>query len=101
MGKNVGINISKNLSGKYSHKRLDHAKESATDVFKTSSKTKFEITDTKRYVPIITLSTQENEKMLEQLKSGFKRTINWNKYQSKMPIERPNECLDYSIDPSF
>ena len=41
-----------------------------------NGKTKFAITDTKRYVPIVTLSTQENAKMLEQLKSGFKRTIN-------------------------
>ena len=38
MGKNVGKNISKNLSGKYSQKLLDHAKQSAADVFKTASK---------------------------------------------------------------
>ena len=35
--------------------------------------------------------------MLEQLKSGFKRTINWNKNQSKKSIERPNLYLDYLI----
>ena len=39
----------------------------------------FEITDTKLYVPVVTLSTQENTKFLQQLKSGFKRVINWNK----------------------
>ena len=39
----------------------------------------FEITDTKLYVPVVTLSTQENAKLLQQLKSGFKRVINWNK----------------------
>ena len=39
-----------------------------------------EITDTKLYVPVVTLSTQDNAKLLQQLKSGFKRTINWNKY---------------------
>ena len=40
----------------------------------------FAITDTKFYVPVVTLSTQENTKFLQQLKSGFKRVINWNKY---------------------
>ena len=43
---------------------------------------KFAITETKLYVPVVTLSTQDNAKLLQQLKSGFKRTINWNKYQS-------------------
>ena len=36
MGKNIGKNISKNLSGKYSRKLLDHAKQSATDILKTT-----------------------------------------------------------------
>ena len=40
----------------------------------------FAITDTKRNVRVATLSTQDNAKLLQQLKSGFKRTINWNKY---------------------
>ena len=43
----------------------------------------FAITDTKLYVPIVTLSTQDNAKLLQQLKSGVKRVINWNKYLSK------------------
>ena len=43
----------------------------------------FVITDTKLYVPVVTLSTQDNAKLLLQLKSGFKRAINWNKYLSK------------------
>ena len=38
------------------------------------------ITDAKLYVPVITLSTQDNGKLLQQLKSGFKRISNWNKY---------------------
>ena len=41
------------------------------------------ITEAKLYVPVITLSTQDNEKLLQQLKSGFKSTINWKIYQSK------------------
>ena len=63
--------------------------------------TKFKITDTKIYVPVVTLSTQGNEKLLQQLKSGFKRTINWNKYQPKVSPERQNQYLDFLIDPSF
>ena len=47
---------------------------------------KFAITETKLYVPVVTLSTQDNAKLLQQLKSGFKRTINWNKYQSSIKI---------------
>ena len=39
------------------------------------------IIDTKRHFPVVTLSTQDNAKLLEQLKSCFKRTINWNKYK--------------------
>ena len=38
---------------------------------------------------------------MQQLKSGFKRTINWNKYQSKVTIQAPNPDLDYLIDPIF
>ena len=49
--------------------------------------TTFLITDTKLYVPIVTLSTQDNAKLLEQLKSGFKRSIKWSKYQSKESAE--------------
>ena len=41
----------------------------------------FSITDTMLYVPVVTLSSEENAKLLKQLKSGFKRTISWNKYQ--------------------
>ena len=53
------------------------------------------------YVPVVTFLTQGGAKSLEQLKSGFKRTVNWNKYQSKISTQRPNQYLDYLIDPSF
>ena len=46
----------------------------------------FALTDTKLYVLVVTLSTQKNAKLLQQLKSSFKRTINWNRYQSKASI---------------
>ena len=63
--------------------------------------TTFAITDAKFYVPVVTLSTQDNTKLLQQLKSGFKCTINWNKYQLKVTTENHNQYLDYLIDPSF
>ena len=44
---------------------------------------------------------QDDEKLLQQLKSGFKRTINWNKYQSKAIRQEQNRHLDYLIDSSF
>ena len=50
----------------------------------------FTITDTKLYVPVVTLSTQDNTKLLEQLKSDFKITINWNKYEPKVTVEQQN-----------
>ena len=59
------------------------------------------LTDTKLYVPVVTLSTQDNGRLLLQLKSGFKCTISWNKYVSKVTIEAPNPYLDHFIDPSF
>ena len=40
----------------------------------------FGITDIKHYGPVVTLSTQDNAKLLERLEPGFKRTINSNKY---------------------
>ena len=47
---------------------------------------KFAITETKLYLLVVTLSTQDNAKLLQQLKSGFKRTINWNKYEPSIKI---------------
>ena len=43
----------------------------------------FTITETNLYVPVVTLSTQDNAKLLPQLKNGFKRIISWNKYLAK------------------
>ena len=62
---------------------------------------KFTITDTKLYFTILTFSTQDNAKLLGLLESGFKRTINWNKYQSKVTQQTLNRNLDFLIDPSF
>ena len=62
---------------------------------------KFEITDTKLYVPVVTLSKENDMKLLEQLKSGFKRTIKWNKYRSQMTVQSNNNNRNYLIDPTF
>ena len=61
----------------------------------------FAITDTKLYVPVVTLSTQENTKFLQQLKSGFKTVINWNKYLSKPELSAQNPNLNHLVEPSF
>ena len=61
----------------------------------------FEISDTKLYIPVVTLSTQDNSKLLQQLKSGFKRVINWNKYLSKPELLRRNPHLNKLVGPSF
>ena len=65
------------------------------------TKLKFQITDTKLYVPVVTLSKENDIKLLEKLKSGFKRTIKWNKYQSQMSVQSNNNNLNYLIDPKF
>ena len=59
------------------------------------------VTDTKLYVPVLTLSTHNNAKMLEKLKSGFKITINYNKYQPKVTTKAPKLHLEFLIEPSF
>ena len=61
----------------------------------------FAITDTKLYVPVITLSQQDNAKLLQQLKSGFKRVINWNKYLSKPEILAQNPNLNHLVESSI
>ena len=61
----------------------------------------FTITETNLYVPVVTLSTQDNAKLLPQLKSGFKRTISWNKYLAKPELLAQNANLNYFIEPSF
>ena len=61
----------------------------------------FQIKDIKFYVPVVTLSTENDKKLLQLLKSGFKRTVRWNKYRSQMTIQSQNKNLNYLIDPTF
>ena len=60
----------------------------------------FTITETNLYVPVVTLSTQDNAKLLPQLKI-FKRTISWNKYLTKPELLAQNANLNHLIEPSF
>ena len=61
----------------------------------------FQITDTKLYVPVVTLSKENDIKLLEKLKTGFKKTIKWNKFRSQMTIQNNNNNLNYLYDPTF
>ena len=62
---------------------------------------KFEITDCNLYVPVFTLSAENDNKLLKQLKSGFRITEKWNKYMSQMSNKNKNNNLNYLIDPTF
>ena len=62
---------------------------------------RFEITDAKLYVPILTLSTQDNANLHQQLKSSLKRTISWNKYQLIPRTYAQSQYLNQLVDPSF
>ena len=52
-------------------------------------------------VPVFTLSKENDTKLFEQLKTGFKRTIKWNKYRPQMTIQPQNNNFNYLIDPTF
>ena len=58
-------------------------------------------TDCKLYVPGVTLSAENDNKLLQKLKAGFKRTVKWNKYRSEMFNQTKNNNLNYLIDPKF
>ena len=61
----------------------------------------FTISDPKLYVPVVTLSSQYSAKLLQKLKSGFKRVINWNNYLSKPESLAQNPNLNHLVEPSF
>ena len=88
---NCEINLTLTWSANYVIVSTNNANQNAT----------FAITDTRLYVPVVTLSTQENAKLLQQLKSGFKRVINWNKYFSKPELLAQNPNLNHLVEPSF
>ena len=61
----------------------------------------FTTTETTLHVSVVTLSTQDNVKLLSQLKNGFKRTIAWNKYLIKPELLVQNANLNHLIESSF
>ena len=61
----------------------------------------FEITDCKLYVPVVISSAENDNRLSEQLKTGFKRTIKWNNNRSKISNQTKNNNLNHLIDPTF
>ena len=61
----------------------------------------FAVTDTKLYVLVVTLSTQNNAKLFQHLKYSFNRTVSWNKYLSKPELLARNTNLNHLVDLSF
>ena len=74
---------------------------SPTCVFTNSTGVEtFKIADTKLYVPAVTLSTQGNSKLLQQLKSGCKRVISWNIYLPEPELLAQNPTLNQLVEHS-
>ena len=73
----------------------------ARPAIKSPTNATFKLTGTKLYVPVVTLSTEDDKNLLVRLKSGFKRTIKWNKYRSEMTNETKTNHLNHLIDPTF
>ena len=70
-------------------------------ILKANRAATFPTTDTNLYVLVVTLSTPNATKLLEQLKSGLKRTINCSNDQSRVSMQAQVHYLDYLIDSSF
>ena len=73
----------------------------AVDEINNPTNATFKITHSKLYVPVVTLSVENDNKLLEQLKTRFKRKFKWNKYKSEMSNQTKNNNLNYLIDPTF
>ena len=71
------------------------------DITNSTGARKIGIIETKLYVPFVTLSIQDNAKLLQQLKSGFKRTISWNKYQSIIKTFAQDRYWNHLVAPNF
>ena len=63
----------------------------------------FQITSTKLYVPVVILSTKDSENLAKQLDEGFKRSVYWNEYQSKIETKTAddNNVTRFPSDASF
>ena len=81
--------------------RTAHGDNQARSAVNAPTNTVFKITDTKLYVPVIIFSTENDKRLLEQLRTGFKRTIKWNKYRSEMTNQAETNHLNHLINPTF
>ena len=79
------------------HKEIIHQEQQANAPTNATCK----IIDTKFYLSVVTLSTENDKKLLEQSRTGFKITIKWNRYRSEMTNQTENNTLNYFIDPKF
>ena len=72
-------------------------------VMSTIADTKFKITNTKLYVPIVALSSKDNVKLVKLLEEGFKRPVYWNEYQTKIESRNlyNNNITRFLLDSSF
>ena len=70
-------------------------------IINSTGEGKLAITETKLYVSVLPLSTKDKEKLFQQLKSGFKKAISWDKYESSIKTFAQNRYLNYVINPSF
>ena len=99
---NLILTWSENCEIKRKEKRdSDPDVDPAGDAVSNRTNATFKITVTKLYVSVITLSKKDHNRLLEQLKTGFKKTIKINKYRSKMSKETKTNNLNYLIDPAF
>ena len=88
---NCELNPILTWSANYVMVSIDNANKVAT----------FSTTKTKLFLPVVTLSTQDNANLLKQLKPDSKRTNNWNKYTLKPELLRQNGNLNHLVQPSF
>ena len=99
---NLILTWSENCEIKRKEKRdSDPDADPAGDAVSNPTNATFKITVTKLYVSVITLSKKDHNRLSEQLKTGFKKTIKMNKYRSKMSKETKTNNLNYLIDPTF
>ena len=85
----------------YREAKAATATAAAVNKIESPTDATFKITDCKLYVPVVTLSTENENKLFEMLKSGFKRTVKWNKYMSYISNQAKINNLNYLIDPTF
>ena len=97
----ISLNFSWNKTCLLVNKNKRNEPNPPVNAIDSPSEAKFEITSCKLYVPVVTLSAENENKLFEMLKSRFKRTVKWNKYMSYISNQAKNSNLNYLIDPTF